>query len=531
AITVDKTASPTTIHAGDTVTYTILATNSGDTPLSDVSVTDNKCSPLTGPGASDTGADNILSPGETWTFTCSKAISVDTVNVATATGKDKLGKSVSDTDDATVDVIAPSIDVDKTASPTLVHAGDTVTYTIVATNDGDVPLYNVEVTDDKCSPLTGPGATDIGGDDVLSVGEFWVFTCSKAINEETVNVATASGDDQLEKKVTDTDDAIVKVIAPSIKVEKSASPTVIHPGDSVTYTIVATNNGNTPLYGVTVTDDKCSPLVGPTLDSGSDGVLSVGESWEFTCTKAISVDTVNTATATGRDELEQPVSDTDDAKVDVIDPKIDVRKKASATTVAPGTSVTYTIEVENTGDTDLLGVTLTDDKCSPLSAPAGDTGTAGVLSPHEIWTYTCTTVINETTVNTAVGSGHDELEKQVKDQDSATVTVVSNPPVEAEQAPSLAIVTPSKCITTKLRVGSTVSNGQLRTATLFVDGKKKATRTSGQFTINTGKYKPGIHNVKVVATLTDGRTVTTTGKFSRCKLYKSVRRISPNFTG
>ena len=51
---------------------------------------------------------------------------------------------------------------------------------------------------------------------------------------------------------------------------------------------------------------------------------------------------------------------------------IDVQKTASPTTVTPGGLVTYTYVVTNTGEVALSNVTLTDDKCGPVThrAPA-----------------------------------------------------------------------------------------------------------------------------------------------------------------
>ncbi|HEX3867004.1 MAG TPA: putative Ig domain-containing protein, partial [Gemmatimonadaceae bacterium] len=47
--------------------------------------------------------------------------------------------------------------------------------------------------------------------------------------------------------------------SPGIAITKSANPTVAAPGQSVTYTYVVTNTGNTPLTSITVTDDNGTP--------------------------------------------------------------------------------------------------------------------------------------------------------------------------------------------------------------------------------------------------------------------------------
>lgn len=67
--------------------------------------------------------------------------------------------------------------------------------------------------------------------------------------------------------------------------------------------------------------------------------------------------------------------------------------------------------------------------------------------------------------------------------------------------------------------------------TLYVDGKRKATGNRHSFLINTVKYKPGRHRIRVVTTLTDGQKIITNGSFKRCGIKTTQRRVTPKFTG
>jgi hypothetical protein len=98
-ITIDKTAAPLAVTVGDSVTFTYVVKNTGDTPLSSLVVTDDKL------GLIQTGA---IGPGETQTFTKTIVVSADTPgrNVGTATAADPLGRSVTDDDDADIDITA-----------------------------------------------------------------------------------------------------------------------------------------------------------------------------------------------------------------------------------------------------------------------------------------------------------------------------------------------------------------------------------------------------------------------------------------
>lgn len=453
-IHIEKSASPTKIHSGDNVTYTFVVTNVGD-PLSNVVVTDDDagCSPAYQSG--DANNDSKLQSSEAWTYTCTIPVTtamIDTgdaghTNVATATGKDPLGTTSTDTDDALVTLVDGVIQIIKTASPPVIHSGDNVTYTFVVTNTGG-PLSSVSVTDTDsgCTPLYQSG--DTNDDHILTDDESWTLTCTipvtAAMADATThihtNTATATGVDELEKPSTDTDPAEVKVLQSVIHIVKTADPTLIHSGDDVTYTFAVTVTGD-ELHNIVVTDSDAG-CTSPTLTATTqtaDGVLSQGETWNYSCTIPVTDAMTgeasthyNTATATGKDGLDKPTTATDDAAVDIIHPGIAVDKTVDATgPVIAGTMVTYTYKVTNTGDTPLENVSITDNKCSAMTpavgaitAAQGDTDGDKALDVSETWTFTCKQTLNSSVTNVVVVKGTDELDTTVEATDEVTVTVV-----------------------------------------------------------------------------------------------------------
>ncbi len=98
-------------------------------------------------------------------------------------------------------------------------------------------------------------------------------------------------------------------------------------------------------------------------------------------------------------------------------PQIDVTKSASAAVVTAGSEVTYTIEVMNTGNTDLFNVTVTDPLVPSCSV------VIGTLVVGATTTYQCTTVLWAPLTNTVVASGSDNFGTTVNDQDSASVSL------------------------------------------------------------------------------------------------------------
>ncbi len=90
---------------------------------------------------------------------------------------------------------SPDIHITKMPStPTLPPGGGNVTYTYTVTNPGNVPLTNVTVTDDHCSPVTYQSG-DTNTDSILQQSETWTYTCTQDLTASTTNNATATGHD------------------------------------------------------------------------------------------------------------------------------------------------------------------------------------------------------------------------------------------------------------------------------------------------------------------------------------------------
>jgi uncharacterized repeat protein (TIGR01451 family) len=443
ALHLDKSAEPVLIDPGDMVTYTYEVANPGDDPLDPVSVTDTHCSLVVGPAVGGDGdGDGKLDPGETWVYNCTQAVWVDTVNVALARFTDSLGEEQTAQDAAFVDVIVAGIQLEKGASASVVYPGANVTYAYTVTNTGADPLSDIQVVDNFCDSPTYQNG-DENSNDLLDVGEEWLYSCSAVLLVDTMNTALATGLDPLGRPYNDLAAAQVDVINPAVHVEKSVDKAVVLSGTDVEYTYEVTNPGDDPLASVTVTDTHCGVLSGPEAgnDVNGSGKLDPGEKWVYSCTTTITEDTVNTAHASGEDSLGNRVGPaTDTAEVDVIDPEIDVLKTVDKSVVHTGEIVHYTFLVSNTGDVPLSLVLVEDNRCAPLGYESGDDGDF-VLAPSgtETWQYGCTTIIFTDTLNTVTASGQPSDDNgaplpgipRVHDQDTETVVVLPRGPTVA----------------------------------------------------------------------------------------------------
>lgn len=116
--------------------------------------------------------------------------------------------------------------------------------------------------------------------------------------------------------------------------------------------------------------------------------------------------------------------------------------------------------------------------------------------------------------------------------DTANVTWSTPPQVVAQADPTIAIAAYRRCVSHRFRISPSYNNGEVKTSTLFVDGKKVATKNGpGSFLVNGPKYKSGKHNFEVVTTFTNGKAASKFGSFSRCKIRTAARTVSPQFTG
>ena len=450
AIQIVKTVNgedSTTVHEGDALTYRLVITNTGDAPLTITSLDDvandidvtlpEDCSSLVGTTLAVRGSVECE-----YTTT---ATADDVHNVATVVGEDELGGekgTVDDDDDAHVDVLNPAVQIVKTVNgedAVTVHAGDELVYELVITNTGDATLTLTDLDDEandaavalpaECTELVG---TDLAPGASASCSYETVATAA-----DVTNVATVTGEDELGKEVDDDDDAQVDVINPAIRIVKTvngADSVKVHAGDELTYKLVITNTGDTALTLSALADVANGAAV--TLPTGCaslvDTVLAVGASVECSYTTvATTQDVTNVATTSGEDELGKEVDDDDDAKVDVLNPAIQVVKTANPTEIQ-GTSgtATFTYVVTNIGDTTLLGVAVSDDIL-------GEIGRIDRLEVGESKTLTKTAPVSQAApVNVATATGKDELGKTVTDDDDASITFVAGVVVERPAPPA-----------------------------------------------------------------------------------------------
>ena len=373
----------TDVSVGDVLEYRIVYTNEGSTVLNNVSVTDNILTPAS-------MSCPILVPGDscvlvgTYTVSDSDMITGAIINVATGDSDE----TTPITDDITIPVPTSLVDMEKQA-PTLLSdidgsgdmsVGDIIQYTIIATNTGDANLTDVVIDDPLLSPSMMMCPILAAGEQCVLTGTYTILPTDLAIgsikNNATVNTTQTFPPlmDSVEILLAQPNLTIVKGTPINSDSDNSLD---ISFGDTLTYTITATNTGDAALTNVVITDNTIDKVGG----SSPCAILLPGESCTFIGTYVITladidlgqvVEITNVATVSS----DQLPDISDDTTIEVPNPSMEINKSAGILTgdldgsgdISLFDEVTYTTTITNNGNANLSMVSIQDPFITPSSA-------------------------------------------------------------------------------------------------------------------------------------------------------------------
>lgn len=333
----------------------------------------------------------------------------------------------------------PSIQIVKTPATQDVSPGGTANFTLTVTNEGDVELDTVVVTDSDCDAAPTLDSGDDSSDGILGLTETWIYSCSKAnVIAGFTNTADVTAEEVgSEVEVSDDDTAMVSLLAPSIQVIKSPAAQAVNPGGTASFSIVVINTGNVNLENVVLSDAleaSCDTDI-------NDLAVGVSTSAILCFSTNVLAGFINQADVTGDPVIEgEPVADSDTAAVTMNSPAVVISKTPDAQNVLQGNQASFTLTVTNGGNVNLENVVVTDAMCdgNPV-LQSGDGGVDLILTTTETWVYTCSTAnVQASFTNTGnvtaspVGGGN-----PVNDSDSGNVTmIIPPPPVDDVPIPS-----------------------------------------------------------------------------------------------
>ncbi|WP_400255727.1 adhesin [Methanobrevibacter smithii] len=361
-ITPDKTVDNENPNFGDDLTYTVTVKNEGNGNANDVIIVDALGKGLeyvSSTGNYDNKTNTItwkvdLASGETKTFTVVAKI----VGYTDVTNEVTVGNKT-----AAVTVDIPEIIPAKDVNNTTPNFGDKVEYTITVNNNANKDAKQVVIVDTLGKGLKFINASHNGKYDEstrtitwiidLGAGESAVFSVNAAVEAYgNINNTVVVGNKSATKNIT----------VPEIIPGKSVDVENPNFGDTVTYTVVVTNNGVVDAKQVVVKD---------ILDKGLKFVKATGEytfdedsrtvTWIIDLAKGESQTFYVTAVAEAYGVLINDVTVGDNtASADVVVPEIIPDKTANITNPNFGDKVDYTVTVTNDGMGDVNNVVIVD---------------------------------------------------------------------------------------------------------------------------------------------------------------------------
>jgi uncharacterized repeat protein (TIGR01451 family) len=365
-----------------------------------------------------------------------------------------------------VTVHAPDLTIAKTHVDPFTR-GTTATYTVTATNSGNVPTSGtVTVTDTLPAGLTPTGAAGAGWTCPAPVGQ--TVTCTRAdvlagaasyppitvtvtvlqgAANSVTNTASVSGGSETNVTNDTATDPTNIVSSADIAVTKTVDNATPNQGSNIVFTLTATNNGPSNATGVHVTD--VLPL-GLTFVSASSvaytqgtgdwnvGNLANGGSSTLTITATVTGTSAVINTAAKSAEVEpDPVGANNSSSVTVTGQAADIAitKTVSNATPNVGSQVTFTVTAHNNGPSTATGVHVTDllpgsltyvtsTPTAPTYMPGTGDWTVGTLANGASATLTITVTVTTTApaTNIATKSAEDQTDT-VPGNNSASATV------------------------------------------------------------------------------------------------------------
>ncbi|WP_404870683.1 LPXTG cell wall anchor domain-containing protein [Kitasatospora griseola] len=414
---VKQVDAPGPFHAGDTVPYTYIVSNTGGTGITDVHVQDDRITNIT---CDVTTLAPRGSPGDvtkchgTYVVTPEDAGVGQVTNHATAFGT-AAGVPINSVEtQATIDVIGPSsIALAKEAdTPGPVHVGDTVHYTYTVTNTGRTVLDNVFVSDDHSADVTCDTTTLNPGQSTLCHAAYLVTEADLALGSLT-NRAQAVGSEPLgEQVVSPPEEVTLPVVGVAeLGIEKTAdSAGPFRLGDTVKYTYTVTNTGTATVHNLGVVDDRIAPVTCDTVVLNPGASTLCHGSYVITAADVAAGHVTNTAHAEGVDPEGRTVqSPPGEATVPVVgEAELGIQKTAdSAGPFHVGDTVDYTYTVTNTGTAAVHSLSVTDDHVAVVTCDATTLNPGASTLCHGSYVVTAADVSAGHVTNTAHAEGTD----------------------------------------------------------------------------------------------------------------------------
>ena len=557
-------ATPATVWSGNDITYTQTITNNGPATASAVSFseiipTNTTFVSVSAPvgwsctnGASVVCTDPSLASGASADIIVVVNVAA-TVTASTITANSTISSTTSDPNSTnnSTNVVTNvgqvcDLSVTNSGSPSVIQAGNNITYTQVITNTGPSNCSTASLTEATPSnttfvsvsvvttgggtwtcpnvapisctdPSVPPGSTGT----ITAVYKVSTGTAAGTLITDTATVATTSHDTNLNNNTATVTIAVASATEADLSVTNSASPNPVNAGQNITYSQTITNNGPATAGGtaVTLVDQvpanttyvsqtgpggwTCGAFTAPSTYTCSIATLAANASATITFVVNVNPTTASGTTITDTDSVSanpttdpNPNNNSATASVIVADSAdLSVTNTASPVPVQAGNNISYNQIVTNAGPSVATGVSFTE------STPPNTTFVQLTPIPTG-WSCTLPTAGNAGTITCtnpsfAVGSASFPVVVKVTAgtthgtaiNDTATVSSTTTDPNTANNSATaadvVALSTDSDLITTNSAAPTSVAAGSNVTYTQSVTNNGPAAATSVSFSQTT----------------------------------------------
>ncbi|MBK5425468.1 DUF11 domain-containing protein [Bacillus sp. TH30] len=453
-LTTTKSADKSIVSVGDTITYTTTITNTGNTAATNITFTSAIPASTTfipnsvtvngvqQPGAQPALGVNLpnIAPGDTVTVTFQvNVISIppsssimDNDTILYSYTVDPSGAPITtstSTNIVTNPVLDAMITMVKSVDQTLVTLGDTITYTTILKNSGNTNATNITFTDlipdgttfitDSITidgitqiglnPNTGITIGSIAPNSSISIA-FQVTATSTPVQNPIANSATASytfiADPNapiVSRNVT-SNTTFTTINTATILSSKQVDKAFSHIGDTLTYTVTLTNNGNSSAQNVIFTDTVPSgttfiantfsingiPQSGANPTNGVNiGPITAGStvnvSFRVNVTSLPTENPIVNFSSTSYQLVSPPDAETsisNPVSTQIREAILSMTKNESVSFVDIGQTAFYTTSIANVGNTDATNIVFTDVLPSGLTFVPNTLTVDGILQPN-----------------------------------------------------------------------------------------------------------------------------------------------------
>jgi len=454
ALSIVKSSTTVTIPPlGETIPYSFLVTNTGNVPMTDVAVTDPNTTGVSCPLTTLALSESMTCTGS-HTVVQGDVDAGEVVNTAMVVGTPPSGTPIAPVPSNQVTITGlsnPALSILKASTTTqLPPLDDTIPYTFLVTNIGDVTITGIAVTDVKTTGVSCPATTLAPGISTTCTGSHTIvqgdIDAGEVVNTATVVGTPPSGTPI--PPVTSNELTIPSDQNPALSIVKTSTTSAILAVDEVVpYTFTVTNIGNVTMSAITVTDPNASGISCP--------VTTLAPGISTTCTGSHTVtqedvdagEVVNTATVAGTTPGGLPILPvlSNQITIGVAQTESLSILKSSTNQILPavGVIIPYEFLVTNTGNVTMTGIAVTDPNASGISCPLTTLSPSASTSCTATHTATQADIDSGAVTNTAtvVGTPPDGTPIPPIPSNEVTITGTQNPALSIVKASTTTTVT------------------------------------------------------------------------------------------